>query len=265
MALSTVIVAVRLEVEVFSSTLTVTLPSPLPDVGLTLHQFSSIDTAQAVLDLILNILLPLPAANSILSIVSVSVGLAADWDTSMLLVSSPLWIVIVALRESLAEFSAAVKVTCAVPALPDSGLMVSQSLPAPLLIFQAAVAVTVTVCSPPLAPNCPGSDTFSSCAGVGVGVGLGVGVLSPLFTSMFLIASGSSFWHDGASMTAARIASIDKNFFIVELFNPFLSVDNVYALRQLLPDGIEVALGGANYLLAAKGMDRYLLALICRE
>jgi hypothetical protein len=64
-ALSTVIVAVRLEVDVFSSTLTVTLPSPLPDVGLTLHQFLSLDTAQAVLDLILNILLPLPDVNSI--------------------------------------------------------------------------------------------------------------------------------------------------------------------------------------------------------
>ena len=51
----------------------------------------------------------------------------------------------------------------------------------------------------------------------------------------------------------------------LKLFNPFLSVVNVYAFQQLLPDGIEVALGDASYLLAAEGMDSYLLALICRE
>ena len=56
-----------------------------------------------------------------------------------------------------------------------------------------------------------------------------------------------------------------KNPSHIILFNPFLSVDNVHAFRQLLPDDIEVAQGDASYLLAAEGMDNHLLALICQE
>ena len=40
------------------------------------------------------------------------------------------------------------------------------------------------------------------------------GVLSPWLTSMFLIASGSSFWQEVVSMTAAKMVSIENNLFI---------------------------------------------------
>ena len=49
------------------------------------------------------------------------------------------------------------------------------------------------------------------------------------------------------------------------LLNHLSTIHDIDALGQLLPNGIEVALGGASYLLAAEGMDSYLLALICRE
>ena len=108
---STLIVAVRSEVDVFSSTVTVTLPSPLPDVGLTLHQFLSLDMAHIVLELILNILLPLPEVNSILLVSNEIIGFAADWETLMLLVNSPDLTVNVVVRDPVVVFSVAVKVT----------------------------------------------------------------------------------------------------------------------------------------------------------
>ena len=45
----------------------------------------------------------------------------------------------------------------------------------------------------------------------------------------------------------------------------FSGIHDIHAHGQLLPDSIEVALGGAGYLLAAEGMDGHLLAFICRE
>ena len=107
----TVIVAVRSVIEVFSSTLTVTLPPLLPDVGLTLHQAWSLDTVHEVFEVILIDLDPLLDANSIL-LVSIDIsGFAADWDTSTFLVNSPDLIVRVAVRDPVVEFSVAVKVT----------------------------------------------------------------------------------------------------------------------------------------------------------
>ena len=45
----------------------------------------------------------------------------------------------------------------------------------------------------------------------------------------------------------------------------FSGIHDIHALWQLLPDGIEVALGGAGYLLATEGMDGHLLVFICRK
>ena len=54
---------------------------------------------------------------------------------------------------------------------------------------------------------------------------------------------------------------IDK----ITLFDLFLSIYNVNAFRQAIPNLVEVALSSARYLLTTEGMDGNLMAAVCRE
>ena len=82
-ALSTVIVADREDVEVFSDTYTVTVASFEPDDELNVHQVLSLVIDQLVLELMVNVFSPFEDSNAILLLFNCSVGLAPACVTVM--------------------------------------------------------------------------------------------------------------------------------------------------------------------------------------
>lgn len=116
-------------------------------------------------------------------------------------------IVMVALRVEVDVFSETLTVNVALPD-PEDELTIHQSWS--LFIDQEVLEVMVNDKLPAGLVN----DRLSTETLKYFSFDAELGVLPPWFTSMFLTASGSSFWQDVVSMTAARIVNIDNNLLI---------------------------------------------------
>ena len=101
----TVMVALRESVEVFSETIIMTLPSPEPEDGLSVHHERLLSAVQFVLEVMVKEFEMLEDSKYILVMSNCSVALAPACVTVMFCDCSPAFTVIVAERESMEVFS----------------------------------------------------------------------------------------------------------------------------------------------------------------